>query len=235
VDAEINVAMQQNEKAKSISSASAQQMNVFYYAGAREDATDQNCIHQNVCNFPGLLTEARCYTDASISPDDSTSTTKKPGLRIFILDPTGPSKFFIKAQVSHVNCVLMAEAAGMALAAMIASGLNIRNLSFLTDNQQLAAYFSFSDLSSPPRWDRPFTQRFLNAMASSSYRVLKVHRSFNATAHLLAHQAFRASESQCNLPNVTCSNVANMNSCPLREVLHLVNGDPFSPIAPYCC
>jgi hypothetical protein len=102
-------------------------------------------------------------------PDGSTPTSTKAGLGIFILDPTDPSKFFIKAHINHVNCVLMAEAVAMALAAMIVSSLSIGNISFLTDNQQFAAYFNGSDLSSPPRWDiRPFTQRFLNAMVSSS-------------------------------------------------------------------
>jgi len=168
-----SVAIQQKKKAQNIYSASALPMNVSFFAGAQTTATDQNCRDQNVCSLPCSIADARCYTDASISPDDSSFTPRKAGLGIFILDPIGHSKFFIKAQINHVSCVL-------------------------------------------------------NAMASSSYKFLTIHRSFNTTAHLLAHQSFRAPELQCNLPNVSCYNVSHEHSCPLREELRLVTWEPFS-------
>jgi len=205
-------------------------------AGLQENWINQNHSDQNVCRLPSLLAGARCYTDASTTPDDPTSSTRKAGLGIFILDPTSQIKLFIKAQISQVNCVLMAEAAGIALAASITSMLHIRNISFLTDNQLLASFFNGPDLCSPPRWDiKPFTQRFLNAVANSSYRVLKIHRSSNNTAHLLASQSYRAPELQCNLANFTCSNVTHEGSCPLREALRHVSWEPFSLIAASCC
>jgi hypothetical protein len=78
-------------------------------------------------------------------------------------------------------------------------------------------------------WDiKPFTQRFLNAVANSNCKVLKVHRSFNTTAHLLATQAFRRSELQCNQGSFSCTNVNHVDSCPLHEALQFVTWDPYS-------
>lgn len=236
VDAKINAVLQQKNKAESIFNATASQMNGSSYAGTQVDTANQICGQQFVCCLPGSLSGTRSYIDASTPPDDPALTPRVAGLGIFILDPAGPSKIFIKAQVRQINGVRMAEVASLALAAMIVSRLNVMNPSFLTDNLILAAYFNSSDLGSPPRWDiRPFTQRVLNIMANSSYRVLKIHRSFNTTAHILAHQAFRTSEPQCNWPTVSCSNVSLTNGCPLNEVLRLVNRELFTPIAATCC
>jgi hypothetical protein len=110
----------------------------------------------------------------------------------------------------------MAEAAGLTLAAWIISLLHVTNISFLTDSQLLVNFFNGSDLCSPPCWDiKPFTQRFLNAVADLNSKVLKIARSFNTTAHLLATQTFRHSELQCNQENFSCTNANHVSSCPL--------------------
>lgn len=181
---------------------------------------------------------ARSYSDASTSPDNTCSYTRKAGLEFFILDPSQHFTCYVKAQLNHAISVLMAEAAGLALAAWITSSLQIRDISFLTDSQLLVNFFNASDLSSPPHWDiKPFTQRFLSAVADKNVQVLKIARSFNVTAHSLAAQAFRHPDVQCNPPSITI-NFANSNhesSCPLRMALQSVTLDPFTLIAASCC
>jgi hypothetical protein len=51
----------------------------------------------------------------------------------------------------------MVESAAMALAADIASHLNISGMSFITDNQILATFYNEANFDQPPSWDvRPF-------------------------------------------------------------------------------
>jgi hypothetical protein len=173
------------------------------FAGFQANGHDQGMVpstrrpsvglssNQRSCSLPSLLSGPRCYSDASTTPDNISSDARKAGLGIFFLDPSHQITFYIKAQINQVTSVIMAEAAAMALVAWITSLLHIRNTHFLTDNQLLPNFFNGSDLCSPPHWDiKPFTQRFLNAVANSNCRVHKIHRSFNTTAHLLATQSF---------------------------------------------
>ena len=115
-------------------------------------------------------------------------------------------KCYIKAKVAHISSVHMAESAGMALAAEISSLLGISDISFLTDSQLLASFFNGSDFDSPLQWDiKPYTQKFLNATANYNWKVLKVQRDLNVTAHVLANQAFRSSSTNCIIGNFSCS------------------------------
>jgi hypothetical protein len=53
----------------------------------------------------------------------------------------------------------MAEAAALMPAAEIASTLQIRQPTFLLDNQQLVTFLNRSEHSNPPCWEiKPFTQ-----------------------------------------------------------------------------
>ena len=95
-------------------------------------------------------------------------------LGIFLLDPNHHMKCYIKAKAAHISSVLMAESAGMALAAEISSLLGISDISFLTDSQLLASFFNGSDFDSPPQWDiKPYTQKFLNATANYNWKSSK--------------------------------------------------------------
>jgi hypothetical protein len=49
------------------------------------------------CRLPIMLNGAKCYTDASLSPDTEVENPRKAGLGIFILDPVHQQKFFITA------------------------------------------------------------------------------------------------------------------------------------------
>jgi hypothetical protein len=119
-----------------------------------------------------LLMGFKCYTDASIPPDFTAAGQKRAGLGIFMYHPTRKEKLFIKAQLPLCESVLMAEAAALALAAKIASFLQIDEITFLTDNQILADLFSGGDTESPPDWRiKAFTQTFIDA---SKNRVVHV-------------------------------------------------------------
>jgi len=52
---------------------------------------------------------------------------------------------YIKAQVSRVQSVLMAEAAALALAAMVNDNLNFNNTTFLLDCRQLVDFLNQRD------------------------------------------------------------------------------------------
>lgn len=101
-----------------------------------------------ICSLPSLIRGARCYSDASIAPDSISNNARSAGLGIFFQDPNHHMRCYIKAKVEHISSVLMAESAGMALAAEISSLLGISVISFLTDSQLLASFFNGSDFDS---------------------------------------------------------------------------------------
>ena len=100
-------------------------------------------------NFPALLQGARCYTDAAIAPDQANQHMRKAGLGVFILEPRRKLMIHIKA-IATANSVIMAEAAAISLAGTILSTMQIQDVFFLTDNQQMVRFFNGSDHSDPP-------------------------------------------------------------------------------------
>jgi hypothetical protein len=63
----------------------------------------------------------------------------------------------------------MAEAAGMAIAAVITSQLGFQTMSFFANSQALAGFYNGQDLHTPPQWNiKTFTHRFLSAMTNLS-------------------------------------------------------------------
>lgn len=210
------------------------------YAGTNNDGRSARTLglssDQNLCRFPMLLIGARCYTDASTAPDTLQPSSRKAGLGIFILDSSRNLKLYIKAQINNITSVIMAEAAAMALAALVSTMLQIEEISYLTDSQLLVNYLNGPDHSNPPHWDvKPFTERFLISVANRRIQVLKVQRNMNATVHILANQAFRSSEYLCNSVNVSCSNASHGSSCPSQLALQCVSCEPFWTIAARCC
>jgi len=143
---------------------------------------------------------------------------------------------YIKALINNTTSVIMAEAAALALAALVSTMLQIEEISYLTDSQLLVTYLNGPDLRNPPHWDvKPFTERFLSSVANRRIQVLKVQRDMNATAHILANQAFRSSKDLCNSVNVSCSNASHGCSCPSQLALQCVSYEPFRIIAARCC
>lgn len=191
--------------------------------------------NQTICRLPIMLSGARCYSDASTTPDIDRATQRKAGLGIFILDPVHHHKFFIKAQSTQATSVLMAEAAALALAAAVTKILNISEISFLTDSQVLVNFFNGCDLGSPPHWSiKPLTQRFLNDISNRRVQVLKIARNSNSTAHILATQAFRHAN-ECDHSNTNCTNIRHESGCPLLMALQSVTWNFCTLVAASCC
>lgn len=86
--------------------------------------------------MPALIQGVRCYTNASLTPDQPSMQPRTAGLGIFFVNPQVPptQTIYIKAQASEVHSVLMVEAAALALAAAINDWLNFNTTTILTDS-----------------------------------------------------------------------------------------------------
>ena len=187
---------------------------------------------------PVLLSGVRCYVDASTTPDHLSTTNRRAGLGIFIVNQqVQPAQtIYIRAQMSQAHSVLMAEAAALALATTIADQLHYNNVSFLSDCQQLVEFLNAPDLTNPPEWQiKYFTQMYVNSTGTRQAKIFKISRDLNATADTLAKQAFTATvPSSANLNHV-CSNAAHASQCPLRDALHNVGINSVILLAARCC
>ena len=97
--------------------------------------------------------------------------------------------------MTGATSVLMAEAVAIALAAIVTDRLNLQQIHFLSDNQQLVQFLNDVDQGNPPDWRiKHFTQVFTNHTRHGDKRILKVHKSQNQTADNLARQALSQSQ-----------------------------------------
>jgi hypothetical protein len=118
--------------------------------------------------------------------------------------------------------VLMAEAAALALAAVITNRLQLHHTNFLSDNRELVELFNSSDYSNPPNWRiKHLTQLFINHTQQRNTGTFKIERSLNQTAHTLAQQAFLDFQSMHMAPAdaCICSNLAHVHQCLLAVLL----------------
>jgi hypothetical protein len=94
---------------------------------------------------------------------------------------------YIKAKLTEATSVIMAESAALALAATITDCMNLTNVNFLSDYEQLVHFLNVDDQSNPPDWRiKYFTQLFSNHSRSKQSRLFKINRSLNTTADALA-------------------------------------------------
>lgn len=183
--------------------------------------------------IPALLPGSRCYTDASTPPDSPLQVPRRAGLGVFIIDtqfqPT--ATIYIKAVLNASTSVLMAEAAAIALAAQVVSALDIRNMSFPTDNQQLVKFLNSNNHDTPPRWDTKFfTQSFINNTRNCDPKMFKVPRNLNTTELVLATQAYcnHTSSSTAQM-RFRCTNLCSCKQLPLPGGSELCNAVHMSP------
>jgi hypothetical protein len=103
---------------------------------------------------PALLPGIRCYVDAATAPDNQPTIIRKAGIGILFVNPQVQpvQTIYIRAQLSQALSVLMAEAAALALAAIIADRLHYNNVTFLSDCQWLVHFLNSTDLTNPPEW-----------------------------------------------------------------------------------
>jgi hypothetical protein len=140
---------------------------------------------------------------------------------------------FIRAQLTGVQLVLMAEAAALALAARVNESLNFDNTTFLLDCQQLVHFLIQQDHTHPPDWrTKFFTQSFTNCLVHRRAKILKINRNLNTTVDGLARQAFSALGTRYQ---PVCSNLHHSHQCPLVEALNSVNMQHVTLLSASCC
>lgn len=123
----------------------------------------------------------------------------------------------------------MAEAAALSIAARLASLLNSEITNYLTDNQNLVTYLNGESQTTIPDWRmKPLTQDFFNSNRGKHYKVIKISRTQNITAHNLARQA-HSSIPDLDQASLSCSNRCHsyMLQCPVHQALLSVNWMPY--------
>jgi len=185
--------------------------------------------------IPALIPGVRCYVDASTAPDHPSLPPRMAGLGIFFVNTqVQPAQMiYIKAQMSGTHSVLMAEAAALALAAVLNDALNFNNTAFLSDCQQLVDFLSLNDHTHPPDWRiKFFTQLFINCSARSHAQIFKISRNLNSTADSLARQALSTTGSTLE---PACSYLHHHHQCPLSVALTSVNMQAVNILSASCC
>lgn len=81
----------------------------------------------------------------------------------------------------------------------------------VSDNQQLVSFINVTNQSSPPEWRiKNLTQQFMNYNRDNNFKIFKIRRQGNQTAHLLAKQAFTANHPQLSPIHITCTNMMHV-------------------------
>jgi ribonuclease HI len=195
-------------------------------------------VDPHLLTFPTLLEGVRCYTDASIPPDNLSTNLRNAGLGVFIintnLDPV--QMIYIKATLSDAASVLLAEAAALALAAIITNKLDFQQVTFLSDSQQLVQFLNAQDRTNPPEWRiKYYTQLFSNFTGQRNTRVCRIRRTQNQTADTLAKQALIHSQNP-DLSGLLCTCISAAHiQCTLHEALQSVTLNSVRLLTASCC
>jgi hypothetical protein len=146
--------------------------------------------------MPASLPGVRCYVDGSTEPDRPSLPPRLAGLEIFFVNAlVQPAQtIYIKAHMPVTQSVIMAEAAALALTALVNNRLSFNNITFLSDCQQPVHFLNLADQANPPdRGMKPFTHIFTTSFAYYHTKIYKINRTLNSTADSLARQAFSES------------------------------------------
>jgi ribonuclease HI len=195
-------------------------------AQGMQTLTQQESVnHSYHIAVPSLLQGCRCYVDASTAPDQPNMQPRKAGLGVFILNlQEQPAQvLYITAAIYDCSSVIMAEAAGLALASAITANLNLTGVNFLSDSEQLVRFLNQQEHSNPPDWRiKPLTQIFINNATATASKVYKVHRTLNTTADSLARQALQASMQANHMIQLSCTNENHVPQCHWLQALQHV-------------
>jgi ribonuclease HI len=131
-----------------------------------------------------------------LTPDTLNTNITNAGLGVFIVNAISepPQTLYFKAALDATTSVLMAEVAALALAAIITNKLGLQQVTFLSDNQQLANFLNEQDQSNPLDWRMKYcTQIFGNSITQRHSTIHRIHRTQNQTADDLARQVLAQS------------------------------------------
>jgi hypothetical protein len=83
-----------------------------------------------------LSSRPLCFVDASTNPDNGFSHLRGVGLRVYVVNlQLQPSNFiYIRASLHETHSVIYAEAAALALAAMVLHRLDLHHVDFHSDS-----------------------------------------------------------------------------------------------------
>jgi len=105
----------------------------------------------------------------------------------------------------------MAEAAALALAAALVQRLQFTGTNFLSDNQQLGSFLNSPDHSTPPDWRmKHLTQQYITSSDQGNFRIFKIPRNINQTAHMLANTGI------CSCTNAAAYSCYQLLQCSSR-------------------
>jgi hypothetical protein len=117
----------------------------------------------------------------------------------------------------------MAEAASLAFAALVTDRMNLTNINFLSDYEQLVHFLNAPDQSNSPDWKiKHLTQMFSNLTSTRESRIFKISRRLNIIADALAHQASSDSVSHNIHLESICSYEHHFLQCTVLQALQYV-------------
>lgn len=159
------------------------------------------------------------------------------GLGVFIVNThfRPVQTIYVKATLNAATSVLMAEAAALAMAALITHKLGLQ-VNFLSDNQQLVHFLNDQDQTNPPEWRiKYYTQVFCNFTAPTNTRSYRIQRTQNQTTDALAKQAPIESQLPDSLDFICICTSAAHDQCTLQETLQSVTLNSVRLLAASCC
>lgn len=143
---------------------------------------------------------------------------------------------YIRASLEETHSVVAAEAAALALAAMLTHAMDMHQVSFLSDCNQLVTFLNAQDHSNPPDWRMlHFFQAIVEATSSRSCNFYRIDRALNSTADTLAKLAFTSPAVQFQNYVPSCSYQHNGHQCPLLGALTSVSLAQTRVLAASCC
>jgi hypothetical protein len=129
----------------------------------------------NIANTPHFL----CYTDASTTPNNTNPFPRRAGLGIHIIDLQAQpaNHIHIRASLKGIHSVVSAEAAPMALAAVVLHKMNSNSVVFYSDCATLVDILNSRNSASLPDWRMKFyTQIFDDYTKGRIPRIVKLER-----------------------------------------------------------
>jgi UDP-N-acetylmuramoylalanine-D-glutamate ligase len=137
---------------------------------------------------------------------------------------------------SETHSVIMAEAAALALAAMVADRLNFNDVSFLSNCSQLVHFINDEDHNHPPdRRMKAFMQTFDNCVSNRRAKIYRISRTLNNMADALARLALSVPVNTAQSSVTVCSYLGHGHRCPLVGALNSVTLHSVRVLAASCC
>lgn len=131
---------------------------------------------------------------------------------------------YIRVVHNKIHSVVAAQAAALASTTTILKELNLGEISYFLNCNQLVDFINSKDRSDPPDWHMlPFIQDFNFAMENTRYSVSKIQRDLNSTTDSLAKLAFNSPQVQFHDYVPRCSTQSHCQQCPLLRALPYVN------------